>query len=66
MCANIPTGFFLSIAPFKGTKMNKNEQKSLRNRFFLCVCMCFYTGRKKFYREDCLFYAKLFEFEVKS
>ena len=30
-CAQISPLVFLSIAPFKGTKISKNKQKSLRN-----------------------------------
>ena len=44
-------------------KKGKNQEKKNFN-FFLFAR--FYTGRKNVTNENCLFYAKFFEFEVKS
>ena len=44
-------------------KKEENKEKKTSN-FFLC--MRFYTGRRNVTNKSCLFYAKFFEFEVKS
>ena len=42
----------------------KNPEKNSENHFIFFVCA--FTRETKFYNKNCLFYAKCFEFEVKS
>jgi hypothetical protein len=47
-CTQISPPAFLSIAPFKGTKTSRNEQKSLRNsKKNYIFCECAFTWEEK-------------------